>query len=61
MSRLGIGEAEARRQIDAQWPLARKRAAADAVITTDGDLPDTHRQVLALWRGLCGQETPTRT
>ena len=48
-SRQGIGEAEARRQIVAQWPLAEKIARADVVIMTDGDRDDTRRQVQALW------------
>ena len=48
-TRQGIGEAEARRQIAAQWPLAEKIARANYVITTDGDRDDTRRQVQALW------------
>ena len=32
MGREGLDEAEARRRIAAQWPLARKRALADVVI-----------------------------
>jgi len=44
-----IDEAEARRQIAAQWPLAEKIARANYVITTDGDRDDTRRQVQALW------------
>lgn len=47
--RLGVDEAEARRQLAAQWPLSEKIARADVVITTDGDLEDTRRQVEALW------------
>ncbi|MCS5697750.1 dephospho-CoA kinase [Cyanobium sp. FGCU-52] len=37
MGREGLEEAEARRRIDAQWPLARKRALADVVIDNRGD------------------------
>ena len=48
-ARLNVDEAEARRQLAAQWPLAEKVARADVVITTDGDLEDTRRQVEALW------------
>ena len=51
-TRDGIGEDEARRQIAAQWPLSEKTARADFVITTDADLEDTRRQVLALWERL---------
>jgi len=32
MARDGLGEAEARARIGAQWPLARKRSLADVVI-----------------------------
>ena len=35
MGREGLEEAEARRRIGAQWPLARKRALADVVIDND--------------------------
>ena len=34
--RNGLDEAEARRRLAAQWPLARKRALADYVITNNG-------------------------
>jgi dephospho-CoA kinase len=47
-----IDEAEARRQIAAQWPLADKIARANYLITTDGDRDDTRRQVQALWETL---------
>ncbi len=51
-ARDGIGEAEAQRQIAAQWPLAEKIARADFVISTDFGLEDTRRQVAALWEKL---------
>ena len=44
-----IDEAEARRQIAAQWPISAKIAHADIVINTDKGLEDTRRQVQALW------------
>ena len=44
-----IDEAEARRQIAAQWPISAKIARADIVINTDKGLEDTRRQVQALW------------
>ncbi len=50
--RQGIDEAEARRQIAAQWPLSEKAARADFLISTDGTPEDTHRQVQALWNTL---------
>jgi dephospho-CoA kinase len=37
----GGTEADARRRIDAQWPLAEKVRAADVVIRTDGSLDET--------------------
>lgn len=37
----GATEADARRRIDAQWPLTEKVRAADIVIRTDGGLAET--------------------
>ena len=51
-ARDGIGAEEAQGQIAAQWPLEEKIARADVVITTDRDLEDTRRQVLAFWERL---------
>lgn len=51
-ARVGIDEAEAQRQIDAQWPLSEKAARADFIISTDGSLEDTRRQVQTLWNRL---------
>ncbi len=51
-ARLGIDDAEARRQIAAQWPLPEKAARADFVITTDGTPEDTRCQVQSLWNRL---------
>ena len=45
MARDGLGEAEARQRIAAQWPLQEKIAKADYVIRTDGSFDDTNRQV----------------
>ena len=47
-----IDAAEAQRQIAAQWPLAEKAARADAIVTTDGGLEETRRQVEQLWNQL---------
>ncbi len=52
-ARLGIEEAEARRQINAQWPLEEKTKRADWVIDTNGSLEDTQAQVAALWESEC--------
>ena len=52
IARDGISEAEANRQVAAQWPLSAKIARAAAVITTDAGLEDTRRQVEALWENL---------
>jgi dephospho-CoA kinase len=45
MTRDGLGEAEARQRIAAQWPLQEKIARADYVIRTDGSFDDTNLQV----------------
>ncbi len=47
-ARQDIDEAEARRRLAAQWSLPQKIDRADFVITTDGDLDDTRRQVEAI-------------
>lgn len=52
MQRDGLTEAEARRRIGAQWPLAEKTRRADYVIRTDGTPEDTDRQVVELYRRL---------
>jgi dephospho-CoA kinase len=56
-SRLGIDEAEANRQLAAQWPLGKKIERAGSVITTDDGLDDTRRQVRAVWEHYCMEET----
>src|SRR4029453_5677942 len=48
MARDGLGEAEARQRIAAQWPLEKKMANADYVIRTDGTFDETNRQVDAV-------------
>ena len=48
MARDGLGEAEARQRIAAQWPVEQKIANADYVIATDGTFDDTNRQVDAV-------------
>ncbi|MGS2615194.1 dephospho-CoA kinase [Micromonospora sp. LZ34] len=45
----GMDRAEAERRIAAQADDARRRAAADALLTNDGSLADLHAAVDALW------------
>ncbi|TWJ20567.1 dephospho-CoA kinase [Micromonospora endolithica] len=45
----GMDRAEAERRIAAQADDARRRAAADVVLTNDGSLADLHAAVDALW------------
>ncbi|MGK5442536.1 dephospho-CoA kinase [Micromonospora sp. URMC 105] len=46
----GMPRAEAERRIAAQADDARRRAAADVVLTNDGSLDELHAAVDALWR-----------
>lgn len=46
MARNGLSAAEAQARIDRQWPIARKVAAADAVIDNRGDITQTRQQVV---------------
>ncbi|MGC4749343.1 dephospho-CoA kinase [Micromonospora sp. DT201] len=46
----GMGRAEAERRIAAQTDDARRRAAADVVLSNDGSLAALHDAVDALWR-----------
>ena len=52
MARQGIDEAEARRWIDSQLPLAEKEAVATSVIRNDGDLDALEAAVRAAWAAL---------
>ena len=52
VERNGLSEADARRRIDAQWPIERKRAAADYVIDTGGTFDETDRRVEDVWQAL---------
>lgn len=67
MGREGLEEAEARRRIGAQWPLARKRTLADVVIDNRGDraqLAAAVERALGPQAGgvsRCGQGTPGTT
>ena len=45
MARDGLGEADARARIAAQWPLARKRQLADVVLNNRGDPEQLAAQV----------------
>ena len=48
----GLSREEAQSRIDAQMPLAQKRALADAIIDTSGPLENTRRQVDQLIRSI---------
>ena len=50
----GMSRAQAQQRIAAQWPAAEKAARADFVITTDGTLADTDRQVAEAQAALTG-------
>jgi dephospho-CoA kinase len=52
VSRSAMSDADARRRIAAQWPLADKVRRAEFVIHTDGTLDDTRRQARAVWGAL---------
>ena len=52
VERAGLSEADARRRIAAQWPLADKVRRADFVIATDGTVEETRRQARSVWDGL---------
>lgn len=53
LARGSASEAEARRQISAQWPLEEKKQRADFVIDTNISLAETQRQTKALWENVC--------
>lgn len=52
MARNNLDEAEARRRVAAQPPLAPKRAIADVEIVNDGSLADLRAKVEAAWAAL---------
>ncbi len=52
MARSGLDEAEARRRVAAQWPVAEKARRADYVIRTDGPVEETRRQAAEVWIAL---------
>jgi len=47
--RPGVTEADIRRRIAAQWPLAEKIRRADIVVRTDRTIEETRRQARAAW------------
>ena len=59
MARDGLGEAEARQRIAAQWPLEKKLANADYVIRTDGTVDETNLQSDAVVSRLRSATQPT--
>jgi dephospho-CoA kinase len=52
IGRSSLSEADARRRIAAQWPLAEKANRADFVIRTDATVEETRRQARAVWAAL---------
>jgi dephospho-CoA kinase len=52
VGRSGSSEADARRRIAAQWPLADKVRRADFVVGTDGTVEETRRQARSVWAAL---------
>lgn len=52
IERNGLAEAEARRRLAAQWPIAEKRRAADFVIDTGGTPAETDARVDTIWAAL---------
>jgi dephospho-CoA kinase len=54
MARDGLGAAEARTRIAAQWPIEEKVAKADYVIRTDGTFEETDQQVADVAKALRG-------
>jgi dephospho-CoA kinase len=52
VGRSGMTEADARRRIAAQWPLAEKIRRADFVIWTDGPIEATRQAARAVWDAL---------
>jgi dephospho-CoA kinase len=54
-TRNGLSEADARRRLGAQWPVARKIERADYVIMTDGTFEDTDTQVERVYGALVNE------
>lgn len=59
-TRNGLDEAEARRRLNAQWPLAEKVRLADEVIVNDGAPGALEVAVEALWKRLNQPPVPPR-
>ena len=52
VGRSGLSEADVRRRIAAQWPLAEKVRRADFVVRTDGTIEETRSQARSVWDAL---------
>jgi dephospho-CoA kinase len=52
VGRSGMTDADARRRIAAQWPLAEKVRRADFVIRTDGTIESTRQAARSVWEAL---------
>ena len=56
VGRSGMSDADARRRIAAQWPIAEKVRRADFVVDTGGSIEETRRQARAVWDALTRRE-----
>ena len=52
VGRSGLGEADVRRRIAAQWPVEEKARRADFVVRTGGTLEETRSQARSVWDAL---------
>lgn len=59
--RNGLGEAEARARLNAQWPVAGKADRANLVIDNSGTVEDTLSQVARIWNELDSRTSPAGT
>jgi len=53
IARSGLTESEAMMRMSAQIPIDKKREMATYVIDNSGDVTETRKQVIALWKTLC--------
>ncbi len=52
VARNGLSPAQAQARVAAQWPGARRKAAATAVLDNDGTLAELHTRIAQLWQHL---------
>ena len=56
LARRGLSGEEARRRVEAQWPVEEKMRRADVVIWNDGTLEQLRARTAAAWRQVTGGE-----